>query len=75
MEQTQTSDTNPWHQAARTTALVGAAFTALLTVLLVVNLIGSAVIGPARENRLAALRVQILKERNQALLSEIRHWI
>jgi outer membrane protein assembly factor BamB len=72
-EQVRTCDTNPWYQAARTTALVGAGFTAVFTVLLVVNLFGSALIGPGRETRLAALKVQILREPdNQALLSEIR---
>jgi len=72
-EQTRTRDTNPWHQAVRSTALVGAAFTAIFAVLLAVNLVGSAVIGPWRENRLAAMRVQIQKEpANEQLLSEIR---
>ena len=72
-EQTRTCDTNPWYRAARTTVLVGAAFAAIFTVLLVVNLFGSALVGPGRETRLAALKVQILKEPgNQALLSEIR---
>ncbi len=72
-EQIRTCDTSPWYQAARTTVLVGAAFSAIFTVLLVVNLVGSALIGPGRETRLAALKVQVLKEPdNQALLSEIR---
>jgi len=63
----------PWCQAARTTTLVGAAFSAIFAVLLAVNLVGSAVIGPWRENRLAALKVQVQKEPgNQQLLSEIR---
>jgi outer membrane protein assembly factor BamB len=72
-EQPRTDHANPWCQAARTTAQVGAAFAAIFTVLLVVNLVGSAVIGPGRETKLAALKVQVLKEPgNQALLSEIR---
>jgi outer membrane protein assembly factor BamB len=66
-------DANPWHQAARTTAVVGAVFSALFTMLLVVNLIGSAVIGPWRENKVAAMKVRIQEEpTNEKLLSEIR---
>jgi len=72
-EQTRTCDTNPWYQAARTTAIAGAVFSAIFTVLLVENLIGSGVIGPWRENRLAAMKVQVPKEPgNRELLSEIR---
>lgn len=72
-EQARTCDTNPWYQAARTTALIGAAFMAIFMVLLVGNLVGSGLLGPRRETRLAALKVQVLKEPdNQALLSEIR---
>jgi outer membrane protein assembly factor BamB len=63
----------PWYQAARTTAIVGAVFSAIFTALLVGNLIGSAVIGPWREDRLAAMKVQVQQEpTNQDLLSEIR---
>ena len=72
-EPTRTGDVNPWHQAARTTAIVGAAFSAIFTVLLVVNLVGSAVIGPWRENKLAAMKVQVQKDpANQDLLTTIR---
>lgn len=72
-EPTRASDMNPWHQAMRTTAFVGAVFSAIFAGLLVVNLVGSAIIGPARENKLAALKVQVQKEPgNQELLSEIR---
>ena len=72
-EQPRMGDANPWHQAARTTAMVGAVFSVIFTVLLVVHLVGSAVIGPRRENKLAAMRVQVQKEPgNQELLSEIR---
>ncbi len=68
-----TRERNPWYQAARTTAIVGAVFAALFTVLLVINLIGSGILGPWRENKVAAMKVQIQKEpTNQQLLSEIR---
>lgn len=66
-------DASPGLKAARTTALVGGVFTAIFAALLVVNLIGSAVLGPHRENRLAAMQVQVQKDpTNQGLLSEIR---
>jgi outer membrane protein assembly factor BamB len=72
-EQPRIGDTNPWHQAARTTALIGAVFSAIFAGLLVVNLVGSAVLGPGHENKLAALKVQVQNEPgNQELLSEIR---
>ncbi|MCX5646250.1 MAG: PQQ-binding-like beta-propeller repeat protein [Phycisphaerae bacterium] len=72
-EQARTCDTNPWYQAARTTAIVGAVFSAIFTVLLVVNLVGSGIIGPWRENKLAAMKVQVQKDStNQELLAEIR---
>jgi len=68
-----TVNVNPWHQAMRTTTLVGAVFAGIFTTLLVWNLIGSAWIGPPQENKLAALKVQVQKEPgNQELLSEIR---
>ncbi|MCU0915641.1 MAG: PQQ-like beta-propeller repeat protein [Planctomycetes bacterium] len=64
---------NLWHQAARTTTLVGAVFSGIFTGLLVWNLVGSALIGPTRENDLAALKVQVQKEPgNQELLVQIR---
>ena len=72
-KQARTADVRPWHQAMRTTMIVGAVFSAIFAGLLVWNLIGSAVIGPGRENRAAALKVQVQKEaENQKLLTEIR---
>ncbi len=72
-KQIGTRDANPWHEAARTTALVGAVFSAIFAVLLVINLVGSGIIGPWRENKVAAMKVQIQKEpMNEKLLSEIR---
>jgi outer membrane protein assembly factor BamB len=72
-EPARTCDTNPWHQAARTTAITGAVFSAIFAVLLVANLVGSGIIGPRRENRLAAMKVQVQKDpANQDLLSKIR---
>jgi outer membrane protein assembly factor BamB len=68
-----TNNTNPWQQAARTTAIVGAVFAGVFTGLLVWNLVGSALLGPWRENKVAAMKVQLQTESgNQALLSEIR---
>ncbi len=72
-EETGMRDMNPWYRAARTTAVVGAVFSAIFVALLVANLIGSAVSGPRRENRLAAMKLQVQKEpENQELLAEIR---
>ena len=67
------SDTHPWQQAARATALVAAVFSVIVAGLLVVNLIGSSLLGPWRETRLAALKVDVQKDPvNQELLSRIR---
>jgi outer membrane protein assembly factor BamB len=72
-QQTGRREMSPWYQAARATAIVAAAFSAIFTVLLVVNLFGSALTGPQRENKLAAMKVQVQKEpANQELLSAIR---
>ena len=63
----------PWYQTARMTALVGAVFSGIVVVLLIANLIGSAIIGPGRETRLDALKLRVQKEPdNEALLVEIR---
>jgi len=71
--QTRSRDNDVRYQTLRNTALVGAVFSAIFTVLLVMNLVGSAVLGPRRETRLAAMKLQIQKEpRNQQLLSDIR---
>ena len=62
-----------WHRAAKTTAIVGAVFTGIFTVLLVANLIGSAVLGPARELKLEKMKPEAQKDpTNETLLSEIR---
>lgn len=72
-EQIGVREANPWCQAARSTALVGAVFSAVFTALLVTNLVGSGILGPWRENRLAAMKVQVQKDpTNQDLVSEIR---
>ncbi|HNS22160.1 MAG TPA: PQQ-binding-like beta-propeller repeat protein [Sedimentisphaerales bacterium] len=69
----ETKQLNIWYQSARTTAVVGAVFAGLFTVLLVVNLFGSAVLGPSRETRLAAMQHQAQKDpTNETLLSEVR---
>ena len=57
-----TANPNPWHQAARTTAIVGAAFSAIFAALLVVNLFGSGILGPWRENKVVALKVEVQKD-------------
>jgi len=72
-EQTRSRDSDVRRQTLRNMAIVGAVFSAIFTVLLVMNLIGSAVLGPWRETRLAAMKLQIQKEpTNQQLLSDIR---
>jgi len=72
-EQTRARDSDVTYQTLRNTAIVGAVFSAIFTVLLVMNLIGSAVLGPWRETKLAAMKLQIQKEpTNQQLLSDIR---
>ena len=61
------------YQTARRTAIVGAVFTGVFAILLVANVIGIAVIGPARESRLDALKLRVQKEPdNETLLEEIR---
>jgi outer membrane protein assembly factor BamB len=72
-EQSGVREMSPWYQAARATALVAAVFSAIFTGLLVVNLFGSAILGPQREDKLAAMKVQVQQEpANQELLSDIR---
>jgi outer membrane protein assembly factor BamB len=62
-----------WHRTAKTTAIVGAVFTGILTALLIANLIGSTILGPSREDRLEAMRLELQKDPdNEALVSEIR---
>lgn len=61
------------YQTAKRTAIVGAVFGGVFAALLVANLIGSAVIEPARENRLDAMKLRVQKEPgNEDLLVEIR---
>jgi outer membrane protein assembly factor BamB len=72
-EQTRSRDSDVRYQTLRNTAIVGAVFSAIFTALLVMNLVGSAVLGPWRETKLAAMKLQIQKEpTNQQLLSDIR---
>ena len=61
-----TGNTNPWYQAARTTAIVGAVFSAIFAALLVVNLVGSGILGPWRENKLAAMKVEVQKDPDES---------
>ena len=69
----RTERTRVWHRAARTTAIVTGVFTGILAALLTANLIGSAVLGPARELKLEQMRLQVQKDPgNQALLAEVR---
>jgi len=73
MEQTRSDGGDVRYRMARDTAVVGAVFSAIFTALLVANLMGSGVIGPWRENRLAAMKLQVQKEpMNQELISQIR---
>jgi len=71
---TQTAErTRLWHRAAKTTAIVGGVFTGIFAVLLTANLVGSAVLGPARELKLEGMKLQVQKDpTNETLLSEIR---
>jgi outer membrane protein assembly factor BamB len=72
-EQTCSHDGDVRYQTVRNTAIVGAVFAAIFTVLLVINLIGSGVVGPWRENRLAAMKLRVQKEpTNQELVSQVR---
>lgn len=64
---------NVWHRTAKTTAIVGGIFTVVFAGLLVANLIGSAILGPAREAKLEAMKLQVQKDAtNEALLAEVR---
>ena len=72
-EQTQKPETSAWYATARSTTVVAVVFSAIFTALLVANLIGSGVIGPRRENKLAVMKLQVQKEpKNQELVSEVR---
>jgi outer membrane protein assembly factor BamB len=72
-EQVQTKYSSGWSQTLRTTAIVAGVFSAIFLGLIVWNLIGSAVVGPARENRLTAMKVQLNEEpENAELLPKIR---
>jgi len=73
MEQIPERDKGLGYQTARRTAIVGAVFGCIFAALLVANLIGSAVLGPARELRLDAMKLRVQKEPdNKELLAEIR---
>lgn len=72
-EQTRSHDSDVRYRMVRNTATIAAVFSAIFTALLVVNLIGSGIIGPWRENRLAAMKLQVQKEpTNQELVSQVR---
>jgi len=72
-EQTRSHDSDVRYRTVRNTAAVAAVFTAIFTALLVINLIGSGVVGPWRENRLAAMKLQVQKEpANQELVAQVR---
>jgi len=72
-EPTRVCGNAAWYQAARTTTVVGAAFSAIFVLLLVWNVISSGLIGPWREEKLADMKLQLRKEpANQELLSDIR---
>lgn len=69
----QTRDTNIWYRAVHRISLVGAVFSGVFALLLVVNLIGSAVTGPSRENKLEVMKLRVQEDpANEALISEIR---
>lgn len=73
MEPTRSRGSDVRYRTVRNTAVVGAAFSAIFTALLVANLIGSGVIGPWRENKLAAMKLRVQKEpANRELVSQIR---
>lgn len=62
-----------WYRAARTTAIVGGVFTVVFTLLLFANLLGTAVLGPAKEKKLENMKLQFQKDPTQeTLLSEVR---
>lgn len=69
----ETERTQVWHRAAKSTAIVAGVFTGILAALLTANLVGSAILGPARELKLEQMKLQVQKEPgNETLLSEIR---
>jgi outer membrane protein assembly factor BamB len=71
--QTRSHLSGVWCQTAENTAVVAAGFSVIFTALLVANLIGSGIIGPWRENRLAAMKLRVQKEpTNQDLISQVR---
>ncbi len=72
-EQTGSQGRDVRYRTVRNTAIVGAVFTAVFTALLVANLIGSGILGPWRENQLAAMKLRVQKEpTNQELVSQVR---
>ncbi|MBN1506130.1 MAG: PQQ-binding-like beta-propeller repeat protein [Sedimentisphaerales bacterium] len=72
-EQARVHDDNVWYRTARNTAVAGGVCSAVFTSLLVATLIGSAVIGPWRENKLAAMKLRVQKEpASQQLVSQVR---
>ncbi len=58
-KQTSANEPSIAYRTARTTAKVAGTFTVLFLVLLVGNLIGTTVIGPLREDRLAAMKAAL----------------
>jgi outer membrane protein assembly factor BamB len=73
VEQTRIRRNDARYQTARTTVIVAGVFSAIFAALLVANLIGSGLIGPWREDRLAAMKLQFQKEpTNHELQSQIR---
>jgi outer membrane protein assembly factor BamB len=72
-KQARSRDNGVGYRMVRDTAAVAAVFTAIFTALLVVNLIGSGVVGPWRENRLADMKLQVQKEpANEQLVAQVR---
>jgi outer membrane protein assembly factor BamB len=60
-------------ELARTTAKVAGVFSLVFLVLLIGNFIGTSIVGPARENRLAALMARLrLEPANELLQTDIR---
>lgn len=60
-------------QTARTTAKVAGVFSFIFLALLIANFIGSSVIGPRRENRMAQLKIQLQQETpSDEQLAEVR---
>ena len=72
-EQNGPRDSDVRNRIVRNTAAVGAVFTGIFTTLLVINLIGSGILGPRRENKLAAMKLRVQKEpTNQELVTQVR---